>query len=389
MKILILTFYFQPDLSAGAFRMTAFVDRLKGMLNSDDTVEIITTSPNRYHAFEREAPEQEQNDNIFIKRIKIPSHKSGMLDQSIAFTKYARGCLKYSKNRKYDLVLATSSRLFTAFLGAVISRRTKANLYLDIRDIFVETMEDILSGWKSLAIVPGLNLIEKLTVKSAKKINLVSQGFESYFTKKYPSGLFSFYPNGIDSEFLNHNFEKTESIDKTIILYAGNIGEGQGLHKIIPELARQLDDRYLIRIIGDGGAKNKLLQELNSFDDSKIELVNPVGREVLIDYYKQSDFLFLHLNDLNAFKRVLPSKLFEYAATGKPVLAGVNGYAREFVDENIANSITFTPCDADDLIAKLNDFESTNDKRSRFIERFSRDGLMDQLAQDFLDCTLH
>ena len=48
--------------------------------------------------------------------------------------------------------------------------------------------------------------------------------------------------------------------------------------------------------------------------------------------------LFLHLGAVPAFEKVLPSKLFEYAALGKPVLAGVAGYAADFVRAEIDNA---------------------------------------------------
>ena len=43
----------------------------------------------------------------------------------------------------------------------------------------------------------------------------------------------------------------------------------------------------------------------------------------LLNYYNQANILFLHLNSIKAFEKVLPSKIFEYAASNKPILAGV------------------------------------------------------------------
>jgi hypothetical protein len=54
--------------------------------------------------------------------------------------------MRHVANRDYDLVLATSSRLMTAALGALIARRKRARLYLDIRDIFVDTIGDVSPG---------------------------------------------------------------------------------------------------------------------------------------------------------------------------------------------------------------------------------------------------
>ena len=38
-----------------------------------------------------------------------------------------------------------------------------------------------------------------------------------------------------------------------------------------------------------------------------IEILAPIKREKLIKYYKEADILFVHLNDIPAFQRVLPS----------------------------------------------------------------------------------
>ena len=42
---------------------------------------------------------------------------------------------------------------------------------------------------------------------------------------------------------------------------------------------------------------------------------------------------------------MLPSKIFEYAATGKPILAGVSGYAAEFLNDQVEGVEIFSPCD--------------------------------------------
>src|SRR6185503_3990510 len=56
----------------------------------------------------------------------------------------ARPVARLPRGRSYDLVYATSSRLLTAALGGLVARRTNAVLYLDIRDIFVDTINDVL-----------------------------------------------------------------------------------------------------------------------------------------------------------------------------------------------------------------------------------------------------
>ena len=76
-----------------------------------------------------------------------------------------------------------------------------------------------------------------------------------------------------------------------------------------------------------------------------VEFLPPVGREQLVQHYQQADILFLHLNDVPAFKRVLPSKIFEYAVLDKPIVAGLSGYSAQFIVDNIGHAFLFKPFD--------------------------------------------
>jgi hypothetical protein len=385
MNILYLTFYFEPDLCAGSFRNTPLAMELSKQCGEDCHIDVVTTQPNRYSSFKVEAKTREDIGNMSIHRIDLPSHKSGMLDQVRSFRRYFAKALKITRNEKYDLVFASSSRLFTAYLGLVIARKQKIPLYLDIRDIFVDTIDDVLKNkLVKTAILPFLKVIEKRTFSYASHINLISEGFKPYF-KKYNNAKYSFFTNGIDDVFLNNN--KSSSLNGSTtktITYAGNIGEGQGLHKIIPQAASKLGPSYQFKVIGDGGAKNVLEDEIAKLGVKNVDLMPPVTRERLLEIYNGSDFLFLHLNDYEAFEKVLPSKIFELATYDKPIIAGVGGYANKFITENVSNTILFTPCDVEAMVSGLQNYTYINEKRTDFIAKFSRDNINREMAKSIL-----
>ena len=386
MKLLVLSFYYQPDLSAGSFRTTALVKALLDKLPADAHIELITTLPNRYSSFSSEAPEFEEHPRLTIRRIALPAHKSGMVDQAKAFLVYAKQVRNIARGKHYDLVYATSSRLMTATLGAVIARSKKIPLYLDIRDIFVDTIKDVLSGKMVRFIKPILSLLERFTIKSARKVNLVSAGFLPYFKARYPDQDYSLFTNGIDDEFLNLSVVNTENNQNRIldVVYAGNIGEGQGLHNIIPQMAKRLEGKLRFKVIGDGGRLTSLKDAINASKCNNVDLLNPVKRDELINIYQSADILFLHLNDYDAFRKVLPSKLFEYAALGKPIWAGIAGYAAEFVTEHIENASVFAPCNVDAAVEALQRLEISMTPRAAFIDRFSRANIMRDMAADVI-----
>lgn len=383
MKVLVLSFYFRPDLCAGSFRCSALVEAL---LKQGVEVEVVSTLPNRYATFSADAAQFEQLPNLTVHRIALPSHKSGMLDQIKAFITYYRQAKKLTKGQQYDMVFATSSRLFTAFLGARIAKAKKLPLYLDIRDIFVDTIKDVLPAKFAIAAKPVFSLIEKYTFKSAKRINLVSRGFKSYFYTAYPKAEYRWFTNGIDDEFLAAAptaASQRTAVKPYSVLYAGNIGEGQGLHTILPMLAQQLAGEVVFKVIGDGGRKALLEAKLAGI--SNVQLLAPVTREQLIEHYQAADALFLHLNDYPAFTKVLPSKIFEYAALGKPVFAGVSGYAAEFLRSEVENSAVFYPGDHEAALASFSRLALQVKPRPDFIAKYSRHRIMDDMAQDIIE----
>lgn len=364
------------------------VEALQAMLPPDSEIDLITTLPNRYKSFNTDAAEVEVDGVVNIRRIRLPLHRSGMVDQAKAFAVYAARVLGLTRGKHYDLVYATSSRMFTAFLGALCAKRFGAPLYLDIRDIFNDTIGDVLRGKAVNALMPLLEAIERYTIRTAARVNVVSEGFLPYFESRYPAQSFSFFPNGIDEEFLDVDFKNPDAVStrQHRVLYAGNIGQGQGLHRIVPDLAEFMEkEGFVFEIVGDGGARPELEKALVERKITNVQILDPVSRSELMDRYRRADVLFLHLNDLDAFKKVLPSKLFEYAATGKPILAGVSGYAEKFLSDYVGNAAVFSPCDVKEGCVALRSLQMTMTDRTDFISRFRRENLARNLAVDALD----
>ena len=384
MKILYLSFYFEPDLCAGSFRNSPLAKEVGGKLAENGSVDVLTTVPNRYSSYQEDAPLFEERGNIAITRIPIPSHKSGFIDQVFSFRSYYNQVLKVVKKRQYDLVFASSSRLFTAYLGYKVAKSKDLPLYLDIRDIFTENMSEILNlKLLKFVMIPWLERIEKKTFDYANHINLVSPGFKGYF-EKFKCENYSYFTNGIDPEFVEASFERIKQEPKITITYAGNIGTGQGLDHIVPEAAKILGTKYQFRIIGDGGAKAKLSAAVENQGLENVEILKPLERSKLIEVYRASDFLFLHLNSYKAFEKVLPSKIFEYGATGKPIVAGVKGQAASFLRDHLPDSIIFDPGDVKEMVSNIKSFTGAENSRDRFKFQYARKAIVDQMAQSII-----
>ena len=77
-----------------------------------------------------------------------------------------------------------------------------------------------------------------------------------------------------------YDFEKRSEFKSLIqITYAGNIGSGQGLEKIIPNVASIGSKNLNFKIIGDGSTKDLLIKKLQEQNISNVEILNPISRE--------------------------------------------------------------------------------------------------------------
>ncbi|MEE1904412.1 glycosyltransferase family 4 protein [Pseudomonas inefficax] len=388
-RILLLSFYYPPDLSAGSFRAEALVNALRAELGEHVAIDVVTTRPNRYHSFTANAVNLECSPLLTIRRIDVPAHRSGIRDQARAFISFATSALKITKNQNYDLIFATSSRLMTASLGAFIAQRNGCGLYLDIRDIFVDTLRDLLPARLGRFAALTFSPIERWTINRATRVNLISPGFLPYFNTRYPGRDFTLYTNGVDDLFINQisTSQTAKSVKKSSrikVVYAGNIGTGQGLHQILPELAKRLADQVEFHLVGAGSTLEHLRFALKQAKVDNVRISQPMKRDELLRLYHQADVLFLHLNNLKAFRRVLPSKLFEYAATNKPIWGGLSGYAARFAQKRIKNTALFRPCDIEGAIEAFQRLEMQQTSRSDFVEQFSRNNIKKEMAKDIL-----
>lgn len=388
MKLLVLGSVFPPDLGAGSFRLQAFVEALEPHAFRGLEVDLITTRPNRYASLHTDAPDFEDRGWLRIHRIALPTHHNGMADHARAYLAYALTVRRLTKRQNWDLVFATSSRLMTAGLGADVARRLGAPLYLDIRDLFTLNMSGLLARSPLRVLLPLFRLIEKRAFRRAARLNVVSEGFMEHIRSVAPEADIRCFTNGIDEIFLSGDYSRTRTSDVLpVILYAGNMGDGQGLHRIIPQVAKSLEGKAWLRLIGDGGKRRALEDAIAAAGVSNVELLPPVERDQLLGHYREADILFLHLNELEAFHKVLPSKIFEYAATGKPMMAGVSGHAAEFLSRHLQDVEVFSPLDSAAMVAAANRLlacRNTSD-RTAFRESFGRRKIMQRMADDVLE----
>jgi glycosyltransferase involved in cell wall biosynthesis len=273
----------------------------------------------------------------------------------------------------------------TGFVGALISVVCRARFFIDIRDIFPENIALIYNETVTTLFVPFFRILESFSIKRATKVILVSAGFLPYFQSRFPKISFKVFTHGVDSTFIfttPTEVEPHHGKQRKTVLYAGNIGEGQGLEEILPFLAKKTEAQFDFLVYGDGARRSELLTRIKELNLTNIHVLSPISREFLANEYAKADILFLNLRKYTPFQWVIPSKIFEYAATGKPIVAGVSGYTQQFIESNLMNVEIFQPGNLEQALQALEKINLKSTDRSEFIVKYRRENIMHDLVDE-------
>lgn len=167
-------------------------------------------------------------------------------------------------------------------------------------------------------------------------------------------------PSGVEIKKFNVDESKRKSrkrlnlpLEKFLVIYTGHLYEWKGIETII-DSAELIDSKNVTFYI-IGGLKRDLQKYKHEIKDRKFDNINLVGYEnhKKIPYYlNASDALLLPNNrDDKSKYHTSPLKLFEYMASGKPILASDLPSVRQVLDEN--KCYFFEPEKPRDFIEKL------------------------------------
>jgi len=194
--------------------------------------------------------------------------------------------------------------------------------------------------------------------------------------------------NGIDNYILNYFKGKNLEVKKKKIykiLYAGNIGIAQDII-ILTELAKKRKDINII-LIGKGSQETLIKNRIKDFNIGNINIIKAVPRNEILKMYEEADILFLQLKNIKMFEKTIPSKIFEYLASQKPILFGVEGIAKELLIKEFnrkyyfeANNIESLSRTLDVLIDDIEQDKYIKPDIEKLEKNYSRERLSEQYA---------
>jgi colanic acid biosynthesis glycosyl transferase WcaI len=251
------------------------------------------------------------------------------------------GFLRLHKDFDRIFIYQTSPVLMS-IPGVVIGRLYKIPIDFWVQDLWPQTLV-AMGQLKEGGRLYGLweRFIGYLYSK-CDRVLVTSLMIQKTLQQKFPSCSVHYFPNWAEDLFLEP-LEKMSPLPVEIqkqwpksgfcVLFAGNIGLAQDFGNLI-DAASLLDDHNDIHFViaGDGSAKIEVLKEIRLRElQDRFTFIGNHPLEVMPSLFAQSDALLVSLKKDPLFAMTAPSKIQPYMASGKPIIAALDGEGAEIV----------------------------------------------------------
>ncbi len=247
---------------------------------------------------------------------------------------------------KLNGVFASYPNILSIFPALVYKCLNWCPIILDVNDLWPEAIEDVgvlESGFfRRLA-----GFIAKIAYLSADNITLISSSYTDTITGKYHirRNKVTVVPAGVDLDTFSFTPQPVpDGMFK--VLYVGAFSPAYNFEQIL-KAAKLLEGEVKIRIFLQGGGEmaSNLAKEIGEMGLSNVMLTEKiVPREEVAKLMAGADALLLPLSGLENVEKGLSSKLYEYQASGRPIICCSSGESGRYV-QRTKSGIVIRPGD--------------------------------------------
>ena len=404
MKILVVSQYFWPE----EFRIN---DLVKSLVERGIEVDVLTGKPNYpegllHEGYKASGCMTESWDGARVYRVPLfPRGESGtirLILNYLSFVFFGVICGTFLLRKcKYDVVFVYGiSPILAAIPAIFISWLKQKKLVIWVQDLWPQSLS--ATGYvKSDFILRCVEVVVRWIYRHADLLLIQSRAFMEYVSELAPGKAIVYYPNSVSSSFasvtdLNNKQPVIEALETGFpVVFAGNIGAAQAVECIV-EAASILQKVPEIRfvIFGNGSKWVWLNEQIAQRGLKNIYLAGRFPIEAMPEYLQKAEVLLVSLSDQPIFALTVPNKIQAYMASGRPIVACLNGEGARLVSE--AGAGISSPAEDPVAMAKaiLSLHQMTAEQRQQIGENgrayyrnhFDHEVLVDQLISHLDAC---
>jgi glycosyltransferase involved in cell wall biosynthesis len=323
---------------------------LFGLKGAAQSCRVFSGTPLAQTAFETEIIAPSRRPYFFWE--------SSMLSYNVLF---ARGVQKQLASDVPQFLYQRHCRF--AIAGALLSTRLKVPLILEYNG----PQGWVADHWDPTPFRRWLTLCEEVTLRCAARIVVVSEALKAeLLARDIPGGRIRVNPNAVDPDFFCPGRRRDAGRkelgvgpDEVLIGFAGSFSLWHGIEVLEQAIARLLSGRRGCRLrfvlMGNGLLREDMRSALRAFETTgEVIFTGSLPSEKVAEYLDASDILVsphIPMPDGSRFFGS-PTKLFEYMAMGKGIVASRLEQLAEVLEHD-RTAWLVSPGDVDELVSAI------------------------------------
>ena len=229
--------------------------------------------------------------------------------------------------QNWDVVVAVCPLLQSGLIPGLLAKIRGVPFLFHIQDLQVD-MARQLGLLSNSGLLSFAEKIENWMLQSASLVTTISEGMAERLRQKgISNSRLRLFPNWADLDNVQPGARQNSlrqkldlNPDEIVILYAGNLGEKQGL-EIILECAQltKHNSKIVYVIAGEGAARARLLTAAKEYSQCRIKFL-PTQPDDLFPLLLALGDIHLVIQKQKASDLAMPSKLTNIMAAGRPFI---------------------------------------------------------------------
>jgi glycosyltransferase involved in cell wall biosynthesis len=253
----------------------------------------------------------------------------------------------------------------------------------------------------SKLLQPLGKLIERKIFRDADKVVVINEGLREYAIRMGARPETTCVIRaGIDHERFGSHVDGQEvrrhygiAEHETVLFFVGWLYQFSGLKEVLAELAKRGGEDLGVKllIVGDGDAFEELQRMRTDLGlENCVTLAGKQPYERIPEFIAASDVCLLPAYNNEIMRDIVPIKMYEYMAMGKPVIAtSLPGVMKEFGSDN---GVLYVERPEDALgkaleVIKAGTIEALGEKAKQFVRDNDWVTVVDQFEDVLVDCT--
>lgn len=350
MKILYVSQYFPPEMGAPAARVSELA---RHWVKAGHEVTVLTGFPNHptgivppeYRSKLRKLVCREQKDGIDIVRTWLfpcPNRKAH--ERLLNYLSFVlSSCITGIFLRRPDIIIATSPQLFVGLTGRWLGWIKRVPFILEVRDLWPDSITASGMGSDTDLSIRLLRALSSFLYRSCDHVVVVTPAFKQEIVTKWhvPAEKISLVENGVETDLFTpdvsgDDVKRELGLEgKFVVSYIGTLGLAHGLRAVMKaatELQSTFPDIQFL-FVGEGADKDRLTSLVFELKLANVRFLPQQPRQEIPSIIRASDLCLVLLKKASVFETVIPTKMLEFMACGRPVILGVDGQARQVIEK--------------------------------------------------------